>query len=329
MMDTPEQKWEAPTMENYAAPVPARKIPHLGHALGFAVLAGVILFVLEATFFGVASGMHLFPHKSLAALTREPRLILPAMALSYITTLLASLLFFPLLWHRTFGEGIHWNFKVARRLALRLIAGGLLLGVTVQALSKYLPMPKSLPMDEFFRTRVDVWMVTIFGVLLAPMFEEIAFRGFILPAFAYAFDWMNRTWRPSALKQAHALRLDFAAYEQPLPEHDGSFVETQTTPREDSIANDLVAPAPPPSRAALLYSSILTSVLFALLHADQLAHAFAPLAVLFCVSMALTTVRILTDSVAASALVHASYNLSVFLALFIGTDGYRHLDKIK
>ena len=328
MMDSPEQKWEAPTMENYATPVPARKIPHLGHALGFAVLAGVILFVLEATFFGVALGMHLFPHKNLAALTREPRLILPAMALSYITTLLASLLFFPLLWHRTFGEGIQWNFKVARRLALRLIAVGLLLGVTVQSLSKYLPIPKSLPMDDFFRTRVDVWMVTIFGVLLAPMFEEITFRGFILPAFAYAYDWISRAWRPGALKQQPALRLNLDAYEQPVASQDALPDIKQQTSAEPGT-DSLIAPSPPPSPAALLYSSILTSVLFALLHADQLAHAFAPLAVLFCVSMALTTVRILTDSVAASALVHATYNLSVFLALFIGTDGYRHLDKIK
>ncbi len=49
---------------------------------------------------------------------------------------------------------------------------------------------------------------------------------------------------------------------------------------------------------------------------------------LFFVSLALTAVRIRTRSVACSTLVHASYNLSVFITLFIATGGYRHLEKM-
>ena len=42
----------------------------------------------------------------------------------------------------------------------------------------------------------------------------------------------------------------------------------------------------------------------------------------------LTFVRIRLRSVAASALVHASYNFAVFLAAFIATGGYRHLERL-
>jgi len=34
-------------------------------------------------------------------------------------------------------------------------------------------------------------LITLFGTLVAPMFEEIAFRGFLLPAFAIAYDWLS------------------------------------------------------------------------------------------------------------------------------------------
>ena len=72
----------------------------------------------------------------------------------------------------------------------------------------------------------------------------------------------------------------------------------------------------------------LTSVGFALVHADQLAHAWAPLSVLFVVSLVLCLVRLWTHSLAASAFVHATYNGTIFTILFAVTGGFRHLDKI-
>jgi membrane protease YdiL (CAAX protease family) len=73
---------------------------------------------------------------------------------------------------------------------------------------------------------------------------------------------------------------------------------------------------------------VLTSLLFARMHAEQLGHAWAAVGILFGVSLLLTAVRIKTRSLACSTLVHASYNLSVFLTLFMATGGYRHLEKI-
>jgi membrane protease YdiL (CAAX protease family) len=65
-----------------------------------------------------------------------------------------------------------------------------------------------------------------------------------------------------------------------------------------------------------------------MLHGAQLAHSFAPLAVLFTVSVVLCITRLRFHSLAASTLVHSMYNATIFVMLFIGTDGFRHLDKV-
>jgi Na+-translocating ferredoxin:NAD+ oxidoreductase RnfD subunit len=79
---------------------------------------------------------------------------------------------------------------------------------------------------------------------------------------------------------------------------------------------------------AIVFATIITSIGFALLHGAQLAHSFAPLAVLFAVSVVLCATRLRFHSLAASTLVHSMYNATIFVMLFIGTDGFRHLDKL-
>jgi membrane protease YdiL (CAAX protease family) len=275
-----------PTHHDYTP----RRIPHLGHAFIFVVNTGLVLLLAQGLFLALSRAPHNAHTARAIASSLEPKLLLASMAIAYITTLLMSWSFFPLLWHRTFAEGIQWNLDTARRNALKLIPLGLVLGWTVQAISSLIPVPKSIPMDDFFRTPSDVWLVTLFGTLLAPMFEEICFRGFLLPAFAIAYDWLSLPKLPIAHERWKA-------------------TTNLTTP-------------------ALIFSGILTSIFFALIHAEQLAHAWVALFVLFCVSLVLTFVRIRTKSVACSTLVHACYNLSVFISLFIATGGYRHLDRI-
>lgn len=276
-----------PETPNTSADYTPRRIPHLGHAILFVSFTGLILLMSQAALLGFFT---IHTAQKLSAAVLQPKLLVAAMAVTYITALLISWFFFPLLWHRSFPEGLQWNFAAVRRNALKLICVGLALGWTVQAISSLIPMPKSIPMDSFFHTPSDVWLVTLFGTLLAPAFEEICFRGFLLPAFAIAYDWLS------------------------LPRTPVAYQRWQTTTNLTT--------------AGLLFSAILSSLLFALLHAEQLAHAWGALAVLFVVSLVLTLVRVRTQSVACSALVHACYNLSVFIALFIVTGGYHHLDRI-
>ena len=270
-------------------PPTPRRIPHMGHAIIFCGGTFLSLVFFQVILLALNHSLLSTPLRNAAG--HNPKLMLASMALAYLTSLAIAKFVFPLAWDMPFALGLRWNAAQAHRQAGKLFATGLVLGWIVQASSALIPMPKSIPLDDFFRSRTDVWLVTIFGTLIAPLFEEVAFRGFLLPAFAFAFDWLTNATPPPP-----------AGFE--------------STNRAAITTSSLIA------------SAVFTSMLFALLHAEQLAHAWAAVAVLFTVSLVLTAVRVRTQSVAASTLVHISYNFSVFLTLFLATGGYRHLDRM-
>jgi len=72
----------------------------------------------------------------------------------------------------------------------------------------------------------------------------------------------------------------------------------------------------------------LTALAFGLIHALQLGFAWAPVLLIFLVGTVLTMVRALTQSVAATFVVHAAYNSTLTVLTFIATDGFRHLEKL-
>jgi len=270
------------------APPPPRRIPNFGHTVLFFTVAFITLLLTSVSLFAVTMGLRLMGPESSDQLLREPRLLIPAMAIGYLIAGAIVWAVFTYLWERPFVRALQWNFEAVRRRWVVLLAGGVGLSLVVQFLSNFLPVPKTLPIDDFFRTSADVWLVALFGTFLAPVFEELAFRGFLLPSLASSWDWLRG--------------------------------------RNDRVSEDQ---DPGWSVAALVVSCTLTSIGFALVHADQLAHAWAPLAVLFAVSLVLCGVRLWTHSLAASTLIHATYNGTIFTILFFVTGGFRHLDKIK
>jgi hypothetical protein len=269
-------------------PPPPRRIPHLGHTVLFFTVAIIVLLLASVSVFALAMGFHLLGNETPEQLLREPRLLIPSMAAAYLIAGAIVWAIFTYLWQKTFLDGLHWNFSAVRRRWMPLLAGGIALSLVVQFLSNFLPVPKTLPIDDFFRNSADVWMVALFGTFVAPIFEELAFRGFLLPSLASAWDWLQGR-------------------------------------RENADVDQ----DPHWSVAALVVSCTITSIAFALVHADQLAHAWAPLAVLFAVSLVLCGVRLWTQSLAASTFIHATYNGTIFTILFFVTGGFRHLDKIK
>jgi uncharacterized protein len=264
---------------------PPHRIPNLAHALLFLAIAGILLLISQLALLPLT-------HTTLAASkpTVPPKLLIASEAFTYLATIAISWFVFPLLWKRSFPDGLQANPSAVRRNLLKLIPIGIALSLTVQAASSLITMPKSIPMDDFFRTPSDVWLITAFGTLLAPLFEEIGFRGFLLPAFAIAYDWL-------ALSRTDAARELW-----------------------DST-NKITKPA-------YVFSAVLTSICFAALHGQQVSYAWPVLLLLFCVSLVLSAVRLRLRSVLASTLIHASYNFTIFLTAFIATDGYRHLDKM-
>jgi uncharacterized protein len=153
-----------------------------------------------------------------------------------------------------------------------------------------MPIPETTAFDDLLKTQHGAWLLAAFAVLLAPLTEEIGFRGFLLPALATAYDWL-------ALERTPAAR------------------ERWQNSSMHSIS-------------ALVFAAIFSSVPFALLHAPQLSHAWGPLGVLYGVSVVLSFVRIRTHSVACSTLMHATYNFTIFAVLFFSSGGFRHLEKL-
>lgn len=264
---------------------PARHIPHLGHTLLFFSLAWFSLSAFVILFFAIA---HV---RTEDAARDHPGLGLLAQAAAYALTLAVSVRLFPRLWERPFAQGIQWNLRTAQQRWYWLLLGGMALSAAAQGALHFFPPVKEGQMEQLMSTTRGAWVTMAFGVLLAPLVEEIAFRGFLLPSLATAYDWLLLERTPAALQ------------------------------RWQSSAGH--------SRPALAFSVIFSSVPFALLHSSQLSHAWAAVAILYSVSLVLSLVRLATRSVACSTLVHATYNFSIFAAVCIATGGFRHLDKLK
>jgi hypothetical protein len=276
-----------PNAEGTPPPDLPVRIPHLGHAALFLAIAGVFLLIIQLVLLGFSHSLAIAGKATDGMSTKS---LVGSEALSYLATLVVSWFLFPLFWKRPFAAGIHANLAAARRNALRLIPIGLILSISVQAISSLISLPKNIPLDKFFRTPSDIWLVATFGTLLAPLFEEVLFRGFLLPAFAIAYDWLSLPRTPAAHEQWRS--------------------------------NNRL------TQNSLVFSAVLTSILFAALHGQQIAFAWPVLVLLFTVSLVLSYVRLRLRSVMASTLIHVSYNATIFVFAFIVTGGFRHLDKI-
>jgi hypothetical protein len=77
-----------------------------------------------------------------------------------------------------------------------------------------------------------------------------------------------------------------------------------------------------------LLAVLATSLAFAMVHGEQLGQAWGPLLVLFMVGLVLTITRVVTRSVTPGLLIHVGYNLMLFGVLYVGTDHFRHLERM-
>jgi hypothetical protein len=157
--------------------------------VAFFTMAAILITLTQALGAAVAIHWHLFGRISLRKLAYEPRFTIPSMVVSYGAVAVATVALYRRVWPDGFLAGIHWNFPQVRRYALWLPALGIGLGIAMQLASNYLPIPKELPVDSFFQNALDAWMVALFGVFIAPICEEIAFRGFLYPSMR---PWTGR-----------------------------------------------------------------------------------------------------------------------------------------
>lgn len=226
-------------------------------------IAVIALFIgMFTVLFAARTWLH--PHASLVSLARVPLIVVAGQALAYVLVLAYMYVLITRERGRPdFLAAIHWNWP---QNVAPYLGGGVVLSLTLQLLAHVLPMPKNLPIDLFFRTPAEAWALTIFGITLAPLMEELFFRGFLYPVLARGIG--------------------------------------------------------------LTAAIFTTGFAFALLHGSQLMFSWGPVLVIFLVGTVLTMVRAYKNSVAAGLLVHVAYNGTLSILMFVGTDGFRHLEKL-
>jgi membrane protease YdiL (CAAX protease family) len=259
-------------------------VPNFIHTVLFFLLAFVIVFIGEIATFAIGRQLPVFRHEDFATLASDPRLVIPAQAAPYLVLLAVVTAAFGALWHRPFWKAIQWNLPTAPRRWIGLLALGALLGLVSTVGGNYLPMPKDAPiLNDLMHSPAGAWLMFLFGTTGAPLVEELAFRGFLLPSLAGV---VRRLQERGKISPAAATWIGMPA------------------------------------------AILLTSLPFALLHSLQVSYAWAPILLIGIVSVALCLVRLQTRSLAASTLVHATYNFCLFSGMLIASDGFRHLEKL-
>lgn len=127
--------------------------------------------------FEIVRGVELLFHLRPRARMLE---LLPAQFLGYGLMFTGLLLVFR--WHygRPFWRSLGW--RSMRLPPLLIVIAGLATAFGVSLVSLVIRTPATPnPMTEMLANPTSLALVTIFGVTLGPMFEELAFRGFLQP----------------------------------------------------------------------------------------------------------------------------------------------------
>jgi membrane protease YdiL (CAAX protease family) len=231
-----------------------------------------VLTVMGATVFTIFAcsavalwvGHSLLHHVSLSALAQNPFIVIGSQIASYPIVIAFMAKVVRDRSDAGFLEAIRWRWPGTTGSWFGLL--GFVLAFSIEALSHFLPIPKSLPMDRFFTSPGSAYLMAFFGILIAPLLEELFFRGMLYPV-------LRRRWGISV-------------------------------------------------------AVVLTAAAFAAIHSAQLGYAWAPILSIFFVGVALTLVRQITDSVAASVLTHAGYNFTLFALLWLASNHFHNLDKL-
>jgi membrane protease YdiL (CAAX protease family) len=263
---------------------PARRIPHLGHALLYFSMSAFAIFLamaLALTFVHAYSAETAMQHPFAAALGQVA---------GYVLTFLIAVPLFPLLWQYSFVQGIHLNLRAMRLNWWKLVLLGAGASALAQLVLQYVKQPEQNDILKLFATQTSAWITVLLVVIVAPIAEEVAFRGFLLPSLATAYDWLTMERTPAAVDRW-----------------------TQTTAH---------------SNMAWVFATVFSSLAFAALHGPEYSWSVGSLAVLFVASVVFSLVRIRLRSVAAAVIVHMAYDGLVLLEMIVVTGGFRHLDKL-
>lgn len=156
-------------------PAPPREPPWSGWDVLLIAGLTVISIVVLSIFLGIAAHF-LFPGVSWNSIAAE--IAVAAQLLAYVVVATFMVMLVQGKYHVAFWRAIQWNWP---RVGIWYLALGVLLLLSISAVSRFLPMPKSTPFEQFFERPRDAYAVAIFAVTLGPLMEELFFRGLLYP----------------------------------------------------------------------------------------------------------------------------------------------------
>lgn len=112
-------------------------------------------------------------------------LLIPAQIAAYALTVGFMVFYVREKYHVGFLRAVRWN-KPAGNLVWYALAGGSVLAFASAMAESLLRrwIPKSLPIEQLFSTPRSAYLLAAFGVLVAPLVEELFFRGFLYSGLA-------------------------------------------------------------------------------------------------------------------------------------------------
>lgn len=158
------------------------------------LLVGVALAIAFVVLGTLAATIFILTHKSPGmnpklledALTKNAFFIVPMQVVIYVAIIGFMALLVSVRHKTSLAQAVHWNLPARRRIWMFALITGTALALISDLGEVVLHrwIPDSLPITEFFKDRPSALLLGAFGVLVAPLMEELLFRGFLYPALA-------------------------------------------------------------------------------------------------------------------------------------------------
>jgi uncharacterized protein len=142
-------------------------------------LIGIIFAAMALLPLGILELAHLTLYKQLpiSEIAKIPEILMVAQLLIYAVTF-AFMRFLVRSRGGELWQAIRWNWPTR---PLNFLLLGVVVYFILIGLSQLLPIPKHLPIDQFFQTAREAGIMSVIAITFAPFMEELFFRGFLYP----------------------------------------------------------------------------------------------------------------------------------------------------
>jgi hypothetical protein len=135
--------------------------------VGFTAAAILLFSMIALALAHVATGGR---HVAMDELATSPAVVIGSQFAAYPVVIVFMIALVRNKSRERFWQAIRWNWPGAATLGFFL--AGIFLAFLVEFASRWLPIPKSLPVDKFFSDATGAYLMAVFGVRLAPLLEE-------------------------------------------------------------------------------------------------------------------------------------------------------------